>query len=157
MANLGGYISIASSDTSAVDSDAQMKVGTRAFDENGNEYIYLKGVANTEVGSWVSFDEDGQTTLLVSNAKGRVAVAMAAVVANKYGWYQIYGKATGKALANFADNGLVYSTSTAGSVDDAVVAGDIIIGAIGRSAVGTPDTGLAYFELNYPFATDKVE
>lgn len=136
-----------------IDSSAAYTVGTRTQTADGKEYIYLKGVASTAVNSWVSFDEAYVTTLLVANAKGRVAIAMAAIVADKYGWYQVYGSGTGKVLASFADNGVIFSTSTAGSVDDAVVTGDLIVGAMGRSAVSG---GVATVELNYPFATDTL-
>ena len=141
-----------------VHTEQKFRLGTRVKDRSGNEYIYLKGVASTAAGSWVSFDEAHVTTLLAANAKGRVGVAQAAVDAStKFGWYMIYGKASGKVLAAFADNGLIYCTSTAGSVDDAVVAGDLVVGAIGRSAVdGGAATGQAYCELNYPFVTDAL-
>lgn len=154
MAALTSYPGAVVGDTSAVHSSALNPLGTRAFDKDGNEYIYLLGVASVAAGSWVSFDEAHVTTLLAANAKGRVAVAMAAVVADKYGWFQVYGKhIAALALAGFADNGLIYSTSTAGSVDDAVVTGDLVVGAIGRSALGS---GVITVELNYPFATDAL-
>lgn len=121
------------------------------------EFIYLKGVASCALGSWVTYNaDDYSTTLLAANAIGPVAVAMAATVAGEYGWYQIKGKAIGKALAAYADNGLVYATATAGSVDDAVVAGDRVKNAIGASAVDTPSTGLAEFEIEYPFMDDAT-
>lgn len=121
------------------------------------EFIYLSGVASTVIGSWVTIHEDGNTTtLLAANDIGQVGVAMSANVASQYGWYQIAGKAIGKALAGYADNGLVYATATAGSVDDAVVAGDRVKKAIGASAVDTPSTGLAEFEIQYPFMDDAT-
>lgn len=121
------------------------------------EFIYLKGVASTAVGSWVTYNaDDNSTALLAANAIGPVAVAMAATVADTYGWYQISGKAVGKALASYADNGLVYATATAGSIDDAVVAGDRVKLAKGASAVGTPSTGLAEFEIQRPFMDDAT-
>lgn len=121
------------------------------------EFIYLKGVANTEVGSWVTYNaDDFSTTLLAANAIGPVAIAMSANVANQYGWYQIQGKAVGKALAAFADDANVYATATAGSVDDAVVAGDRVKLAKGASAVGTPSAGLAEFEIARPFMDDGL-
>ncbi len=121
------------------------------------EFIYLKGVASTAVGSWVTFNQDDNTTaLLAANAIGPVAVAMSACVAGEFGWYQIYGKAVGKALASYADNGLVYATATAGSIDDAVVAGDRVKLAKGASAVDTPSTGLAEFEIQYPYMDDAT-
>ncbi len=119
------------------------------------EFIYLQGVASTAVGSWVTYNQDdNSTTLLVANAIGPVAVAMSANVASSYGWYQIFGKAVGKCLTGYVDNALVYATATAGSIDDAVVSGDRVKGAIGASAIGTPSSGLAEFEIQYPLADD---
>ena len=119
------------------------------------EFIYLAGVASTVVGSWVTFNQDdGTTTLLAANAIGPVAVAMSANVANQYGWYQIYGKnPAALVLAGFADNANVYATATAGSVDDAVVAGDRVKNARGASAISS---GAAEMELWYPFMDDGL-
>lgn len=119
------------------------------------EFIYLKGVANTAVGSWVNYNLDDSTTALaVANAIGPVAVAMSANVASQYGWYQISGKAVAKALTGYADNALVFLTATAGSVDDTVVDGDMVHLAKGASAVGTPSAGLAEFEISRPYTDD---
>lgn len=137
----------------------QLGTVVRASDPTygSGEFIYLSGVASTAVGSWVTYHEDDySTTLLAANDIGQVAVAMSANVASQYGWYQIKGKAVGKALANYADNGLVYATATAGSIDDAVVAGDRVKKAIGASAVGTPSSGLAEFEIDRPFMDDAT-
>lgn len=121
------------------------------------EFVYAKGVASTAIGSWVTFHEDDwTTTLLAANDIGQVGIAMSANVANQYGWYQISGKAVGKCLTGYADNGLVYATATAGSIDDAVVAGDRVKKAIGASAIDTPSTGLAEFEIQYPFMDDAT-
>ena len=121
------------------------------------EFIYLKGLDNTAVGSWVTYNQDdNSTTLLAANAIGPVGVAMAATVTGEYGWYQISGKAIGKALSGYADNALVYATSTAGSVDDTVVAGDRVKNAKGASAVDTPSTGLAEFEIQRPWMDDAT-
>lgn len=119
------------------------------------EFIYLLGVANTAIGSWVTYSlDDGSTALLAANAIGPVAIAMSANVASQYGWYQISGKAVGKALASYADNGLVFATATAGSVDDAVVDGDMVHLAKGASALDTPSTGFAEFEISRPYTDD---
>jgi hypothetical protein len=130
----------------------------RGTNANGvGEFIYLKGVANTAAGSFVLYNEDDySTSLLAANDIGQVAVAMSANVANQYGWYQITGKAVGKALAAYADNGLVYATATAGSVDDAVVAGDRVKRAKGASAVDGPAAGMAEFEIARPFVDDAT-
>lgn len=121
------------------------------------EFIYLKGLDTTAVGSWVTFNyDDFSTTLLAANAIGPVAVAMSANLTGYYGWYQITGKAIGKALTGFLDDANVYATATAGSVDDAVVAGDRVKNAKGASAVGTPSAGLAEFEISRPWMDDAL-
>lgn len=119
------------------------------------EFIWLKGLAATAVGSWVTYNaDDNTTTLLAANAIGPVAIAMSANLAGYYGWYQISGKASGLALALFADNGNVYATATAGSVDDAVVAGDRVKLAKGASTI--VGAGLAEFEIQRPFMDDGL-
>lgn len=121
------------------------------------EFIYLQGVAATAIGSWVTYNQDDNTTaLLVANAIGPVAVAMSANVAGQFGWYQIGGKAIGLVLAGFVDNANVYGTATAGSVDDAVVAGDRVQNAKGASAIGVPSGSFAEFEIWRPFVNDAL-
>ena len=118
------------------------------------EFIYLKGVASTVVGSAVTYSaDDFSTALTVANCIGPVAIAMSACVASEYGWYQIHGKAVVKA-GTVADNALVYVTATPGVVDDAVVAGDRIKNAVLASADGTPSAGLAECEIQRPFCDD---
>jgi hypothetical protein len=112
------------------------------------EFIYLDGVASCADKDWVSYNLD-------ANAIGPVAVAMAACTASYYGWFQIGGKALGKCLTQFADNGRVYITGTAGSVDDASVAGDVVFLAKGASTT-TADSGYAEFEIHRPFVQDRV-
>jgi len=143
----------------ATSTTAQHPLGTivNAKDETygAGEFIYLLGAADTAVGSWATYNLDnGGTALLVANAIGPVGIAMSANVANQYGWYQISGKAVGKALTSYADNALVWGTATAGSVDDAVADGDLVHLAKGASAVGTPSTGLAEFEISRPYTDD---
>jgi hypothetical protein len=60
------------------------------------EFIYLKGVASTVVGSIVNFKGTTYQTALGyagENVPGPLAVAMSANVASQYGWYQISGLA----------------------------------------------------------------
>ena len=121
------------------------------------EFIYLLGVASTAVGSWVTYNaDDFSTTLLAANAIGPVAVAMAATTANLFGWYQIHGKAVGLCLAGFVDNANVYATATAGSVGNAIVAGDRVKRSKGASAIGVPSGSFAEFEIDRPFMDDGL-
>lgn len=149
-----------------VDDTALVKVGTRAtfFDETQGEgeFIYLPGVANTAVDDIVEYDRipGAPTTTRHSNAtatnSGRpVAFASAAIVAGKYGWYQIAGVAIANVLAGYAP-GVVMGTATAGSVDDAADAGDQILNARGVTAIATPAAGKAYVEIMYPFVQGQI-
>jgi hypothetical protein len=144
-------------DTSSIQRHA-LGTTARAKDPalGAGEFIYLKGIGSTAIGSVVLYNpDDYSTSLLAANDIGPVAVAMAANVANQYGWYQIGGKAIVKA-ATVADNGNVYATATPGTVDDAVVAGDRVKNAKFASADGTPSAGLAECEIWRPFMDDAV-
>jgi hypothetical protein len=120
------------------------------------EFIYLATTASIPVRSWVTYNiDDGSVTLTAANAIGPVGVAMATGVASSWGWFQISGKALGKCLTSFADNGKVYLTSTAGSVDDTVVAGDLVTPATGASTT-VAASGYAEFEIQRPFVNDAL-
>lgn len=148
-------------DIEATDTTQRHALGTRVQARHASygvgEFVYLAGVASTAVGSWVTFNaDDGSTALLAANAIGPVGVAMSANVASQYGWYCIYGKCAAKVLSGFVDNANVYATATAGSADDAVVAGDRVKNAKGASAIDTPSTGLAEMEIQYPVMDDGL-
>lgn len=126
----------------------------RGFDTTygEGEYIYLKGVASTAIGDAVIYDEKaGTTTRGVAGSRGPAAVAMSANVANQYGWYLISGSAPVTA-GTVAANGNCFWTATAGSLDDAVVAGDKIDGMRFKTADGTPSAGLAVVQIDRPSA-----
>lgn len=119
------------------------------------QFIYLKGLDATAVGTVVTFTASAwQTALAVANAKGLVGFAMSACVTGEYGWYQISGKAVAKVAALFASGAVCYLTATPGTIDDAVVVGDEIFTSVSVSATGTPSTGLALISCNNPFVTD---
>jgi hypothetical protein len=114
------------------------------------EFIYLPGLASTGLGEAVIYDLNALATKrVVAGDRGPCAVAMSANVANQYGWYQISGLAVVKTGA-VAANGKPYLTATAGTLDDAVVAGDKIDGMIFKTADGTPSAGFALAMLDRP-------
>jgi len=143
-------------DTDDIHDTEVVKVLTRAKDANGNEYIFLKGVASTVAGSWVAYDEQAVTALLDTDVAATlvspIAVAQAAIVANKYGWYMIFGSCSAGA-ATVVDNTKVFSTATAGVCDDTGTAGNQIIGAYWRSA---DSSSLATVQLTYPVSGVNV-
>lgn len=136
----------------AVYTNTPHAVGSRAYDDEGNEYIFLMGLATMINGGWVTYDEVGTTTLLAANAKGPVAVAMATPLATQQGWFCIFGKVQAFLAANCADNALIGVEVASGYVGDARVAGDEIYGAISRGA--STASAKATVQIWYPFVDD---
>lgn len=118
------------------------------------EFIYLAGIASTVVGSLVDYDQYLGTTALApaTSGIGPVAVAMSANVASQYGWYQITGAAVVKSPnATVVGADVFMLAATPGSVDDAIVASEQILGAKFSTTTGVPSTGLAVIQINRPF------
>lgn len=139
------------------------KLGTIVTAEDptygAGEFIYLKGVASTAVGSLVDFDTYLGTTTLApaTTGTGPVAVAMSANVANQYGWYQISGAAVVKAPNAMTPGADVFMlAATPGSVDDAAVAGEQILSAKVSTTTGTPSAGFAVIQINRPFHQGQI-
>lgn len=150
MANLTGTISVPHSDTSIIDTTQQVPLGTRARDASGNEYIYLKGVASTAAGDFVTYDSAFATARLAVGGYGPVAVAGAAIVADRYGWYQIAGvsASTANVATDAAGAGkFIYASATAGRATTTAATTDGIIGAL---PLANPAANTAVVHLNYP-------
>ena len=107
------------------------------------EFIYLRGIGSTVVGSIVSYDIAFLTALETSAATGPahpLAIAMSANVANQYGWYQI----SGMAVATKADSvsfaaGAGFGATAGLAV--AVVTGTVVLGGVVR-VVASAKTGV---------------
>ncbi len=124
----------------SVDDSAKVPVGTivTAVDPTlgAGEFIYLLGVVSTVTGSVVTWSVTSHLTALASvgtSIPQPLAVAMGAVVAGKYGWYQISGiavalkavavsLAAGVAVAVATGGATVTATTTLIEVDGALVA-----------------------------------
>ena len=125
----------------------------------GAEFIYLKGVASTVVGSLVDYDSFLATTTLApaTGGVGQVAASMSANVANQFGWYQITGVAAVKAPNAMVVGADVFAlAATPGSVDDAAVAGEQILNAKVTTTTGTPSAGLALIQLSRPLHQGQI-
>lgn len=119
-------------------------------------FTYLKGVAAVAAKDWVHINmDDGTVTRALADGIGPMGIAMAAVTASYYGWFQRTGKALGACKTLMADNGAVFLTSSTGKVDDASVAGDFVSCAKGASLTAV-SSGYAEFEIEWPFTDDRV-
>lgn len=116
------------------------------------EFMYAVGVASVVAGDYCVISPGGDAAIrAVARSKGVGGVAMAAIVASTYGFFQVRGRAVQNVAASFADDLQCYLTATAGVVDDAVVTGDLIYGMVSAGAV---DTNQALVELMYPYTGD---
>lgn len=119
-----------------------------------SEFIYAKGVASVVAGDFMIIKHGDNAGILLDDTAvlsegGGLGVAMAAVVANTYGWFQIWGRATCNVLSGFAADGIIFASTTAGTVDDSAGGGQVL-GAKSESAIDTPSSGQAYIDIWYP-------
>lgn len=147
----------------AASSTQLMPLGTivRAFATTYGmgEFIYLKGVASTAVGSWVGYSPAlGTSVLAIANGNYPLAVAMSVCdTTTKFGFYQISGVAVAKGLTSITHStGFLWLTATAGSVDDASVIGDAIINARKTTTVHVVGTFTDTYNINRPFSANRV-
>ena len=133
--------------------DEAWKLGERARDNLGNEYLYVKATAAVVLGKVVrvNYQFNAAHVTTGNSAAGRIfGVAVAAMAANTYGWVQIYGRASIHVLASCAKDKALYTSGTAGSLDDASNNQTKITGAV----LGTAQGGAAGVndnaQINYP-------
>jgi hypothetical protein len=110
------------------------------------EFIYLKGVASTQIGDLVDYDVNAGTTTRTpaTGGTGPIGVAMSANLLNFFGWYQISGLAAVRAPNAVVIGADAYMlAATPGSVDDAVVANEGVLGMKFASLTGVPSAGFA--------------
>lgn len=123
------------------------------------EFIYLKGVASTVVGSIVNYDDGFQTALdtaAVSGPSRPLAIAMSANVASQYGWYQISGLAVAakSSAVSFADGAGLGSGS---GLAVAVATGTVLQGAVVRAvASAKSDVLTVALAINRPHGPSDV-
>lgn len=123
------------------------------------EFIYLKGVASTVVGSIVNYDDDFQTALDTSAVSGPsrpLAISMSANVASQYGWYQISGLAvaTKANTVSFADGA---GLGAASGLAVAVATGTVIQSAVVRAvASAKSDVTTVKIAINRPHDPSDV-
>lgn len=150
-------ISAVIGDTSSIHASKLNPLGTLAYDKDGNEFIYLQGCASVAAGSWVAYDDARLCALLDNDVAttivAPIAVAMAAVVANKFGWFARVHSGTSAVAATVADNAKVFATATAGTCDDTGTGGQQILGAVWRSA---DSGGAATVQIDRPWCGANV-
>ena len=138
-----------------VDSSQVFPLGTKCTARNTaastgwvGEFVYMAGVASCAASDWVLLNYDNYTVSLLGDTNvGPVGLSLGATIASTFGWFQVRGKGTGKLAASCADNAQLYTTATAGVVDDALSGQFQIYGA--RAASGVTSAAAGEVEINY--------
>jgi hypothetical protein len=77
--------------TSIVDTTQQGKLGRRALDVDGNEYIYCSFSQALNAGEFVCFDSAYAATRLTNTSRGWVGVVDGNTSGTTYGWVMVRG------------------------------------------------------------------
>src|SRR5262245_3231858 len=77
--------------TTASETTAKNKVGTRAYDVDGNEYRYVKFTEANAAGGWCVFDGSWNATRVAATSRGALGIAQTTHAADAFGWAKVYG------------------------------------------------------------------
>lgn len=123
--------------------------------EDGKEYAYVQ--ANGAIAQYdvVGIDEAGQAAKLtkaMADDGWKIGVAQVAFADNEFGYVQIRGVTTLNVLANCAADAVLYTSGTAGSLDDDATSQTKIQGIVATAAVGGSAGSVAGFAAIEPYA-----
>lgn len=131
--------------------------GNRFTDHEGNVYVYVQAAGAVDQYDFVSIDEDYQATALADagGAAGHMlGCAQVAFADNDYGFVAVHGtNIKGNILASCAaDTEALYTTATAGHVDDATSAGAVrLVGVVAVAAAAAANTNKEIIMSNARF------
>ena len=115
------------------DTAAQFNVGTVVNLDDGGQAVYVQASSDVAQYSAVSVRFDNTvvpiTTTNSANSKV-VGFAQASIASAYYGWVQIGGKPVVKLAASCLPFVPLYTTATAGTLDDTVVSGGLVAGIV---------------------------
>jgi hypothetical protein len=104
--------------------DKKFDLGTSTYDDLGSRWEYVQASGAITIYDYVKIDDDFQaasatTTTNPSTEPARVGCAQVAFADNEYGWVVRSGQHTGRFAASCVQDVKIYTTATAGVVDDA--------------------------------------
>ena len=119
------------------------------------EYVFLKSVASTIVGSVVTFDGTGKAALIAAGVNGPCAVSLTIFDSTApYAWFGYTGTFPTDTVANTALGSQLGRETTDGKVGDGFATGDQIQGAVNRLA--TTAAAVVNAQFSRPFVGIKT-
>lgn len=112
--------------------------GTTVMANDGSMLVYVTATSTISQYNAVVIDAFGGavpvTTTNSTNSK-RVAFAQTSIASSYFGWVQVGGRPLVSLAANCAPNVPLYTTATAGILDDATVSGGLILGMVATNTI----------------------
>jgi len=125
-------------------SDARIGTGTRVDLDDGGEAVFCQAVSEVAQYAAVAISSTNTVTNLTtanttqgSGTTNRVGFAQTSIASGNYGWFQVSGRPVVNVLANCQDNVMLYTTSTAGALDDVTVSAAMVVGIHALTSVTT--------------------
>lgn len=116
---------ITAADLTATSTSNLFRLGAEHVTPTGDIYVYVKGNATIAQYEYVKISQDGNftitsmtTTTNPSTEPAMVGCAQVAFTSSLYGWVVVRGAHTGKFAASCVQDVKIYTTATAGVVDD---------------------------------------
>jgi hypothetical protein len=122
-------------DTSSI---AGFTPGTIVNLSDGGQAIYIKGLSELSQFAAVVVDASAgalMTTTTRAVANKRIAFVQASIASAWYGWAQMGGAPKVNLAANCAPNVPLYTTATAGVLDDATVSAAMVAGCVAANTI----------------------
>lgn len=122
----------------STDTSAKIPVGTTVNLSDGGQAVYVQAASTISEFNAVSVLADNTavpiTTTNSANSK-KVGFAQVSIASGSYGWVQTSGVVKVSLAASAAPNVPLYTTATAGVLDDAVVSQGLVLGVTGTVSI----------------------
>jgi hypothetical protein len=122
------------------DTSPSFNVGTTVNLDDGGQAVYVQAASTVPAYSAVSLRVDETvvplTTTNAANSKA-VGFAQVSIASAYYGWVQLGGKPRVSVLVGCQPNVPLFTTATAGSLDDATVTGGLVAGLVATTSAAS--------------------
>ena len=122
-----------------VDSTALFPVGTIVNLSDGGQAMYVKASTSAlSTYAAVSIGQNGIATMLTTTNGGaspRVGFAQVSVATSGFGWVQLGGQILVNVAAQCSSSVPLFTTSTAGVLDDATVTAGYVMGLVSQQSI----------------------
>jgi hypothetical protein len=125
---ISGFATPALDDTSTT---AKIAVGTKVCLNDGGEAVYVQALSEISTFAAVAIFANQTAQMLTTTNSAttkKIGFAQTSIPSGQYGWVQTSGIVRVNLAANCDDNVPLYTTATAGVLDDAVVSTGLILG-----------------------------